>query len=861
MAIPSGQRLGPYEILSAIGAGGMGEVYRARDTRLDRIVAIKISNEQFSERFEREARAVASLNHSNICHLYDVGPNYLVMEHIEGSPLKGPLPLDQALKYAAQICDALDAAHKKGITHRDLKPANILVAKSGIKLLDFGLAKIAQTDTPPDDATLKMALTGKNEIVGTLYYMSPEQLQAQATGQEIDARSDVFSFGLVLYEMLTGKRAFDGASQASVIAAILERPAPSIAAIAPPALERLLQRCLAKDPDGRWQSARDLKAELNWIAELGSQGGVPAPLTTESNSRESLAWIVACGFAVLTAAFASWGYLHARSAGSSPVLAYIPPPPDTHYLAFGFGSGPAVVSPDGSKLAFTAIDQNGAIKIWTRSLKANDAEAEPGTDGASKPFWSPDSKSLGFFASGKLKTVDLSKGGVQVLSDNSVGEPAAWAPDGTILFTPARSSALFRISASGGKAVPFGALGANDYSESSPAVLPDGKQILVVVTDKMQNKRIELKSLTSSASQIILDDADFPAYSDGFLLFIRNGKIFAQPFDSGSGKLSGSAAPIADAEWYSIAGGSVLVFQTLSRESRLQWLDASGNPIGTIGRVGAYYSAKISPDGKQILASAHDPQGGLSSDLWSLPAAGGVIARMTFGAGRKSWCVWSPDGKYIAYGRVEADGKSSILRKPSDGSGAEETLLTLGPDIRSAPVVDWSADGRYISYDQFDVSKGLESNWVLPLAGEKKPFQPAPVSADQYDGDFSPDGHWLAYFSYESGQPEVYVVPFPGPGGKYQISHGGGWALRWDKRGDLFYLSTGNQLMKAELTLSAQSIQVKSLAPLFPINLLDVTAPLFDVSSDGQRILAIAPARPESSSIGLLLNWTELLRK
>jgi eukaryotic-like serine/threonine-protein kinase len=289
MPLSAGEKLGPYEILAPIGAGGMGDVYKARDTRLDRIVAIKVSKTEFSERFEREARAVAALNHPNICTLHDVGSNYLVMEYIGGTPLKGPLPLDQALRYAAQICDALDAAHKKGITHRDLKPANILVTKSGIKLLDFGLAKIGQTVKPLDDATLTMALTGKNEIVGTLYYMSPEQLQAQATGQEIDGRSDIFSFGLVLYEMLTGKRAFEGSSPASVIAAIMERPAPSIGDVAPPALDRLLQRCLKKDPDDRWQTARDLKAELEWIASAPTE---PAP-TAVIQKGGRLPWIAA----------------------------------------------------------------------------------------------------------------------------------------------------------------------------------------------------------------------------------------------------------------------------------------------------------------------------------------------------------------------------------------------------------------------------------------------------------------------------------------------------------------------------------------------------------------------------------------
>jgi Tol biopolymer transport system component len=500
------------------------------------------------------------------------------------------------------------------------------------------------------------------------------------------------------------------------------------------------------------------------------------------------------------------------------------------------------------------------IKLWTRSLKASDATAIPGTDGAAAPFWSPDGRSLGFFAGGRLKTVELSGGNLQVLSDSSSPSAAVWAPEGTILFKPTSSSPLFRISAAGGKAVPFAILGANDYSDYSPSILPDGKHILAVVVDKKQHRRVELRSLTSPETKIVLDDADRPAYAGGFLFFIRNRKMFAQSFDPDSGRVSGAAAPLADADWYSVGRRSVLAFQAVSRETRLQWFDLSGNPLGTIGQVAFHLSPKIAPDGKQVLFMAGDPQNSDSMDLWTVPAAGGVSTRMTFGPGAKRWSVWSPDGKYIAY-TTRADGRVRIVRKPSDGSGAEETLLTLGPEIVSSSVVDWSPDGRYVSYDVFDISKGRMANCGLPLFGDKKSFQPAPVAGNQYDGNFSPDGHWLAYFSDETGQPEVYVVAFPGPGGKYQISHSGGWVVRWDKKGDLFFLTTGNQLMKAELNLGAQSLQVKSLRPLSQTNILDIPAPLFDVTADGQRVLAVTPARTESGSISLQLNWPELLGK
>ena len=861
----------------------MGEVYRARDTRLDRTVAVKIlpahlsENPESKQRFEREARAISSLNHSSICTLYDVGHqsgvDYLVMEFLEGETLadrlrKGPLAAEQLLKYGNEICEGLEKAHKTGVIHRDLKPGNIMLTKTGAKLMDFGLAKttavetasassLTMTSSGPPPAT---PLTAQGTVLGTFQYMAPEQVE----GKEADARSDIFALGAVLYEMATGTRAFEGKTTASVIAAVLERNPPAVSSVqpaSPPTLDRVVQTCLAKDPDDRFQSVHDVRLQLKWIAEGGSQAGVPVPVAARRKNREKLAWSLVAGLAILVLAVAAWTYARPHGIATGPVLAFVPPPRDTRFLAFGFGSGPAVVSPDETKLAFTVIDKNGSIKLWTRSLKANDATAVPGTEGAAEPFWSADGRSLGFFAGGKLKTVELNGGNLQALADNHWGGVAAWAPDGTILFRPEASSPLFRVSAAGGQAAPTHALGAKDYAESDPAMLPDGKHVLVVVSDKSQHTRIELRSLATSDTKVVLEDARLPGYADGFLLFVRNQKIFAQPFDTGSGTVSGTPTALADADRYSMAGPSVLAFQSVSRDSRLQWFDMNGNPAGAASQVADYLAPKISPDGKQVLSLEVDPQNRRTTDLWFLPTAGGVSRRMTFGPDWKGWSVWSPDGKYIAYG-VETAGKARIIRKPSDGSGVEETLLTLGPEIAAASVVDWSPDGRYISYDIYDMKQGRRSNWIMPVFGDRKPFQCAPVeSGNQYDGNFSPDGHWLAYFSDEAGQPEVYIVPFPGPGGKYQISQGGGWIVRWDKKGNLFFFTTGNQLMKAELNLSAQSLQVKSLRPLFQLDLADIAAPLFDVSADGQRVVAVTPARAESNSISLLLNWPALLKK
>jgi eukaryotic-like serine/threonine-protein kinase len=664
--------------------------------------------------------------------------------------------------------------------------------------------------------------------------------------------------------MITGKRAFEGKSQISVMSAILEKdpePITTLQPASPPALERVVKTCLAKDPDERFQNVHDVKLHLKWIAEGGSQTATPVGSATRRKSREKLIWLLISGLAIVAAGIAIWTFAHPRTQASGPVLALIPPPRDTRFVAFGLGSGPAVVSPDETKLAFTAIDQNGVVKLWTRSLKANDATAVPGTEGAASPFWSADGRSLGFFAGGKLKTVELNGGNLQALADSSLAGRAAWAPDGTILFRPVVSSPLFRVASTGGQAIAMQPLGSNDYSEGDPAILPDGKHFLLVVTDKKLHDRIELRSLASSETKSVLDSGELPAYSEGFLFFVRNQKIFAQPFDVGSGKVSGTAMPLSDADSFSLAGPSVLAFQSFSSEMHLQWFEKSGNAVGMIGQVGYYLSPKVSPDGKQVLFVQADPQNPGSTDLWSAPAGGGVIQRLTFGPGWKSWSAWSPDGKYIAYGVANA-GKTSIVRRPSDGSGAEETLSSLGPEFTSATVVDWSPDGRYLTYNAFSINQGRMRLWVLPLFGDRRPFECTPgIAGNQYDGNFSPDGRWLAYFSDETGRLEVYVVPFPGPGGKYQISQEGGRQLRWDKKGNLFFLTTGSQLMKAELNLSAQSLQVKSLHALFQMNLADEAAPLFDVTANGERFIAVTSARPESSSISLLLNWPALLHK
>src|SRR5579864_263073 len=585
MPLTPGTRLGPYEILSALDAGGMGEVYKARDSRLDRVVAVKVSNKQFSERFEREAHAVAALNHTNICTLHDVGPNYLVMEYIDGTPLRGPLPLTEALRYAGQICDALEAAHKKGITHRDLKPANILVTKTGVKLLDFGLAKMSEKSKPLDDATLTKALTGKHEIVGTLYYMSPEQLQAQATGQEGDARSDIFSFGLVLYEMLTGKRAFDGSSPASVIAAIMERSAPSVAHVAPPALDRVLKKCLAKDPDDRWQTVRDLKDELQWIASLPAEATKASPAPPRR-----LPWVVA-GVLAIVATAAFWiAYRSTRPAELKP-LVRLEVDLGHNVVLNAAGGSDVIISPDGTRIAYLSRGH-----LFTRKLDQPDATELTITQGATSPFFSPDGEWIGFIANGKLRKISVEGGSEIVLCDTGSSYTGAdWGEDGNIVMSLRPNAPLLRVSSAGGTPVPITELLGEERTHRWPQILPGGKAILFTAhnaTIGYSDAHIEAVTLKDGHRKTVQRGGMFGRYvaaSDGrgYLTFVNRGTLFAVPFDLDKLETIGLPVPVLQQVSHSDLFGSAKV--SFSRHGTLvyrssgiddssipiQWLDAN----------------------------------------------------------------------------------------------------------------------------------------------------------------------------------------------------------------------------------------------------------------------------------------------
>lgn len=884
MSLSIGEKLGPYEILAPIGAGGMGEVYKANDTRLGRVVAIKTSKTEFNERFEREARAVAALNHSNICQLFDVGPSYLVMEYIEGTPLKGPLPLDQALKYAAQICDALDAAHKKGITHRDLKPANILVTRQGIKLLDFGLAKLS-AEKPIDDATIAMGLTGNNEIVGTLYYMSPEQLLSQDSGKSIDGRSDIFSFGLILYEMLTGKRTFDGASAASVIAAIIERPAPSITDLAPAALDRVLRKCLAKDPDERWQSARDLKDELQWIAGQSSVQAVPGSVSSASLSApatlQGRRWKTGLAAAALVLA-AGLGWIGGRTIFSEPHTGLGPsvhlsmPLPDQTTAGF------IALSPDGQTLAVKLIGSGLAL----RPLGSDQFRLLAGANSARNPFWSADGKSIAFLQDEKLEYVSASGGPAQELCSGVLGG-GTWNRDNVILVSGVKRE-LLKTTASGGGCTPLP--GDPAVARSNPYFLPDGKHFLYQGSlarpdlGAASKAGVYVSSLDNAATgkRLLPDESNAvfaPANSDGggYLLFLRDNALVAQAFDGKTLEVSGEVFKIADGvsidqsgrPMVAAAANGVLAYGTgrSPSSSQLLWLDRTGKPLAPAGPIMGQHGVALSPDGRRFAVGRES-----TSQIWLGEAAGGVNeSRFTNESLGGSSPVWSPDGKIVVF--TGRDG--NLYRKDASGGGNEELLLKSDNPKHAS---DWSRDGRFLFYTEIGANTRGDI-WVLPNplgpAGESKPYPFLQTAADETQAQLSPDGRWVAYISDDSGANEVYVRPFPTGEGRWRVSVKRGIDPRW--RGDgreLFYEEPPTDRQQAAFEWNFMAVPVTggpngsfvagTPLPLFShalwVRMTDMNESSYAVSADGQRFLVLS--KPDMQErIQVLTNWTQQIEK
>jgi len=900
LAIRTGQHLGPYEILSAIGAGGMGEVYRARDTRLERIVAVKILPDHLSdraelrERFEREARTIASLNHPHICTLHDIGhqdgTDYLVMEYLEGETLadrlkKGPLPLDQVLRYAIEIADALDKAHRKGITHRDLKPGNIMLTKSGTKLLDFGLAKLKVSPTASPLSQLPTAndtITAQGTILGTLQYMAPEQLE----GKEVDARTDIFAFGTVVYEMATGKKAFEGKSQASLIAAILEREPPAISSLqlmTPPALDRVVKRCLAKDADNRWQTAGDLEWELKSIAEglqvdmSAAQSVARRPVLFRRNLLTGLTFLIfgtVLGFAV--------SYLKPASAPiPQSVVRFVVFPPEKSF----FNPFPnfIAVSPDGAKLAFVGagINSESNPQLWVRSLDSLSAEPLAGTEGANQPFWSPDSKFVAFFAGGKLKKKELGGGPAEALCDViGDGGNGDWNRDGVIIFAPdsQASGPIYRLTTAGGSSIAATTVDTSqgEMGHLWPRFLPDGKHFIYLALNRETAKSaIRVSSTDSKTSKLLLNVQSFVQYAPpGYLLFQRGASLMAQSFSPRSLQLTGNAFPIAENVQINTANGrgaftvsanGVLAYRSSGTflDTRLAWIDRSGKELGRIGEAGVQISPRLSQDGKRVVftRATRTAEFYASGDIWFFDLTRNTETRLTFDSVHNSNPIWSLDGSRVAF-FSDRNNVYGIYQKNADGTGQDQLLTKL-----NAPAIleDWSLDGRYLIFTSTDKSR--RSVWILPLFGERKPIPFLSNRFAERHPQLSPDSRWMAYVSDESGTNQVYVQEFPEGNGKWQLSRDGGVQPRWRRDGkELFYLAPDGKLMavavKAGATFEAGTPVALFQTHIFGLAVAGAYSQQYDISADGQRFLINQDlADVASAPITVVLNWTTGLKK
>ncbi|HWN98600.1 MAG TPA: protein kinase [Blastocatellia bacterium] len=892
MTLTSSTRLGPYEILAPLGAGGMGEVYRARDTRLGRDVAVKVlpssfsDNEQRLHRFEQEACAAGALNHPNILIVHDIGSHdgsaYVVSELLEGDTLRermagAALPQRKAIDYSLHVARGLAAAHEKGIVHRDLKPENIFITKDGrVKILDFGLAKLtepadgyAQTDIPT-----RRIDTDPGMVMGTVGYMSPEQVR----GRPVDHRADIFSFGAILYEMLTGKRAFHGESPAETMSAILREDPPDLSESnknLTPALERVVRHCLEKNPEERFHSASDLAFAIEALSgstpTSAQTSAMPAVRPRWIRKRELIAWIVAA-VAVLVALVLSITYFQRAPVEVRAVRSFILPPEKSSFNFGRFGAT-IIVSPDGTRLAFVAPTAEGRNLLWVRSLDGLSAQALVGTEAATYPFWSPDSRFLGFFAQGKLKRIDAAGGPPSTLCDAPQGRGGAWSRNGVIVFSPNPSSALHRVSALGGASSPVTTLDdtRGEGSHRLPTFLPDGDHFLylgrTIGTD--EGTPVYVASLESKESKLLMRANSNVEYAQRYLLYLRGTTLMARPFDAKRLETVGDAFPLAEqvqqglrgpsAGVFSVSENGILAYQMgkTTGSSQLAWFDRSGKQLGVLGDQALYSNPRLSPDGKMATVSVIDPQSG-RPDIWVYEVAHARRTRLTFDPAEERTVAWSPDGSRIAFSS-NRKGHFDIYQKASSGAGSDELLLES--DFDKQPT-SWSRDGRFLLYFTSDPKTGADI-WVLPLSGDRKPFPFLNTEFNEGNGQFSPDGRWIAYFSTESDRTELYVAPFPGPGGKRQISTSGAVVPpRW--RGDgkeIFYLAPDNKLMAAEVNGQGAMLEVGAQRALFEIRSGGRGA-VYDVTADGQRFLVnTSVEQRESAPITLVINWTADLKR
>jgi len=871
MPLTSGARLGPYEIVSLLGAGGMGEVYLARDTRLAREVAVKVLSPHLAEtpearaRFEREARAASSLNHPNICALYDVGRqddvDYLVLEKVDGETLaarllRGPLATDQVLRFGIQIADALDRAHRSGLVHRDLKPGNIMLAKSGAKLMDFGLAILSShsADDPSLAHTLSPSeaqpVTAKGTMVGTSQYMAPELLEGKAA----DARSDLWALGCVLYEMATGKRAFEGKSQASLISAILSSEPPRVsqlAPLAPPALDRLVLACLAKDPDERIQSAHDVMLQLRWIAE----GGAP------SSTAKRPGWRTLAGAAaalVVISVLATLGF-HRPQAERASVRFLMGFPPGQ------ISMGAPCISPDGRTIAFVASDSSGESRIWLRPMGSLESRAVPGTENASPPFWSPDHKSLAFVMNGKLKKVPVAGGAVVNVADvGDAREGGSWGSTGWILMDGSRGDSLIAIPVAGGEAKPASRLDRSrgDQNHASPRFLPDGRHFIFMAYRNLRGQvtpAIMLGTLgTLEAKELGPCTGDVEFVPPHYVLYTTGTSLVAQTLDIGRGKLTGDPIPLADGippdtPYLFSAGGSALaVTNATGATSELVWLDRSGRLLSRVGEPNRYRDLALSPDERSVAVAIADPVTGLD-DVWVRDLERNVSTRLTFDRTQETGPVWSADGTRVFYSSDREGDSYIIYSADASGTGSEDTLR-FGNAGNEGPM-SVSSDGKWLVIIG---SKGATWDWdilVRDVAGKEAPRPLCASPSLEFDGVLSPDGRWVSYVSDETGRGEIYVRSFPDGKRKWRVSSGGGTMATWSKN-ELIYQNPTKDLIAVPVGAGAD-FQPGKPVTLFHADISEFgwSVHRWAVTSDGQRFLVNQSVKNPLRGITVTTNW------
>ena len=890
MSLTLGTKLGAYEILAPLGAGGMGEVYRAKDTRLDREVAIKVLSADFAndpdrlKRFEQEARATSALNHPNILTVYDIGTHegapYLVAELLEGEELRaelerGALAPRKAIEYAQQVAAGLAAAHEKGIVHRDLKPENLFVTKDGrVKILDFGLAKLKPqklTGGVDSEGETMKPLTNPGVVMGTVGYMSPEQVR----GAELDHRSDIFSFGMVLYEMLSGERAFNGASMAELMSAILKEDPPELSetnAKISPALDKIVRRCLEKKPEQRFQSTNDLGFALSTLTTpSGSRWETAtavaavresAPVSTVRWFGNARLWMAVAAVLLLVSLLSlPFAVKYRRqSPPAAPVVGrFTIAAPEK-----ATGIGAPELSPDGRHLVFAATVE-GKRTLWLRPLSLLTAQELPGTEGVTfTSFWSPDSRSLGFFAGGELRKLDLAGGAPQTLCklpNASYSVFGTWNRDGVILFSSGREG-IYRVPATGGE--PVLALRSDETARySSPTFLPDGRHFLVRRSPTQGAAEVHLAALDRQETTSLLAGNFQVSFANGHLLFARAETLLAQPFDADGLKLTGEPFAVADKvnrSAFSVSDNGILVYDSntpLTDDRQLTWLDRAGKPLGKVGPPGGYADPVLSPDGKRVAVVQNEPQS-RSRDIYVIDLARGVSSRLTFDPGDDLDPVWSPDGSRIAWSAVRK-GAFHIYQKLASGVGPEEVLRK--DDVFMGPG-SWSADGRFLVYTRIDPKTGPDLS-ILPLAGDRQPTVFLQTPFAELGGSFSPDGRWIAYISDDQGRFEVYVQPFPATGDKWQISTNGGGSPAWRSDGkELYYVSPDRKLMAVEVKPGGG---FEASAPRVLFDLAPARASGGDgyaVTPAGDRFLFVmAPEEAANLQFTVVTNWTAEVKK